>query len=97
MKHDEPLADWEAELLGYVRDVTVRLTATHHDGSTTVIDGINCETFVWVYLRTEATGGWRSDGPLVLSVEGENDGLIYYVPSVKFYTTESITEWMKPA
>jgi hypothetical protein len=94
---DEPLADWERELLtGDRKTVTVRLTVTHLDGSTTVIDGINCESFVWVHLNTETNGPWRNDAPLTLSVQSETEeGLIYYVPNVKFYTTESIEEWVK--
>lgn len=91
---DEPLMDWERELLGHERKVTVRLTATAHDGTITVIDGVNPETFVWVHLNTETNKGWRKDSPLVLSVMAENDGPIHYITNVQRWTTESIVEWV---
>jgi hypothetical protein len=98
MNHiDQPLADWERELLGHEKVVTVCLTVTHHDGTETVIDGIDPQTFVWVALRTESNDGWRNDGPLVLSVMMEDgEGPIHYLPNVHKWTTESTASWRVP-
>lgn len=91
---DEPLADWERELLGHERKVFVRLTVHQHDGTVLSVDGVNPETFVWVHYRTETSGGWSNDAPLTLSVASEDDGPIHYIPNVHRWTTETIVEWV---